>query len=395
MKFLISLIASAIVFSAPAIASAQAAPSSPAPAASPAASPSPSPTPTPKAFQFSGFGDVGITSSSASTGVSNTAGNISGGGLISNRVFDTVDKRPQFHNLNLQAAYTGPIGGKLELSFGDDADVINSYPKFGTQSSVDVTQAYISFTQGKFTLIGGKFETLAGAEVIESPSNLNFSRSFLFGLAVPFTHTGGRLTYAANDKLSLIAGLNKGWDTTKTISSNGDNNRLTTELGLAFNPTSAFSLTAQGYNGTVAVADPAANRKRSLVDIVGTYHFNPNVEAVINFDSGSETNFALSTGGIGTASWNGIAGYISDNITPKLSATLRAETFTDKGGSRTGTDQLLKEATLTFAYTLNPNVILRLEGRKDHSSQSTFALSNGLTRTYNDTIGFETLVKFP
>ena len=384
MKFFIPLIASAIVLTAPAIASAQAAPS-PAPVASPAASPSPAPTPTPKPFQLSGFGDVGLISASAS----------GPNGVVSNRVFDTLDKRPQFHNLNLQAAYVGTIGGKVELSFGDDADVINSYPKFGANSQVDITQAYASFTQGKFTLIGGKFETLAGAEVIESPSDLNFSRSFLFGLAVPFTHTGGRLTYAATDKLSLIVGLNKGWDTTKTISANGDNNRLTTELGLAYNPTSAISLTAQGYNGTVAVADPAANRKRSLVDIVGTYHFNPNLQAVINFDSGSETNFGLSTGGIGTATWNGIAGYISDNITPKLAATLRAETFTDKGGSRTGTDQVLKEATLTFAYTINPNVILRLEGRKDRSNQSTFALSSGLTRSYNDTIGFETLVKFP
>lgn len=386
MKFSRLLIASAIVLSAPAIASAQAVPS-PAPSGSPASSPSPaaSPTPTPKPFQLSGFGDVGLISASAS----------GPNGIVSNRVFDSLDKRPQFHNLNLQAAYTGTIGGKVELSFGDDADVINSYPKFGANSQVDITQAYASLTQGKFTLIGGKFATLAGAEVIESPSNLNFSRSFLFGLAVPFTHTGGRLTYAANDKLSLIAGLNKGWDTTKTISANGDNNRLTTEVGLAYNPTSAISLTAQGYNGTVAVADPAANRKRSLIDIVGTYHFNPNVQAVINFDSGSETNFGLSTGGIGTATWNGIAAYISDNITPKLTATVRAETFTDKGGSRTGTDQLLKEATLTFAYTINPNVILRLEGRKDHSNQSTFARSNGLTRSYNDTIGFETLVKFP
>ena len=152
MKFFIPLIACAIVLSAPAIASAQAAPS-PAPAASP--SPAASPTPTPKPFQFSGFSDVGITSASASSGAVNIAGNNSGGGTISNRVFDTLDKRPQFHNLNLQAAYTGTIGGKLELSFGDDADVINAYPKFGSQSEVDVTQAYASYTQGKFTLIGG------------------------------------------------------------------------------------------------------------------------------------------------------------------------------------------------------------------------------------------------
>jgi len=39
--------------------------------------------------------------------------------------------------------------------------------------------------------MAGKFVTLAGSEVIWSPSNSNFSRSILFG-AIPFTHTGVR-----------------------------------------------------------------------------------------------------------------------------------------------------------------------------------------------------------
>ncbi len=41
------------------------------------------------------------------------------------------------------------------------------------------------------TLKGGKFVTLLGQKVIESPNNLNFSRGYLFGLAIPLTHTGG------------------------------------------------------------------------------------------------------------------------------------------------------------------------------------------------------------
>jgi Putative beta-barrel porin-2, OmpL-like. bbp2 len=36
----------------------------------------------------------------------------------------------------------------------------------------------------------GKFVTLLGAEVIEAPLNMNYSRSFLFGFAIPFTNTG-------------------------------------------------------------------------------------------------------------------------------------------------------------------------------------------------------------
>ncbi len=153
------------------------------------------------------------------------------GNVHHRRVFDDLNQQVQFHNFNVQAAYNGPIGGKIEANFGDDANLINSWPKSqldgapslnGTGTvlsgpSIDLTQAYLSLTSGQFTGIVGRFETLAGAEVIESPSDLNFSRSILFGFAVPFTHTGGRLTWAATSNLSLIAGLNKGWNLTSNL----------------------------------------------------------------------------------------------------------------------------------------------------------------------------------
>ncbi|HMC45522.1 MAG TPA: outer membrane beta-barrel protein, partial [Caballeronia sp.] len=302
------------ILALPAAAFAQ---SSPAP--SPAAvspSPSPTPTPAPKAFTLNGFADTGIVSASAASRTN----------AITGRVFDTLSGQPQFHNLNLTATQTGTIGGKIELSAGDDADVINSYPKFGAQSELDITQAYLSLGAGRFTLIGGKFESLAGAEVIESPSNLDFSRSILFGFAVPFTHTGARLTYAATPQVSLIAGLNKGWDTTRTVAANGDNNRLTAEYGVAWNPGKALSLTAQSYSGIVEPADLAANQRRSLVDLVATYHLNDKLQFVANYDTGSQTNTALLNGAgtvinaSGKPAWNGLAGYVSDALTAKLSA---------------------------------------------------------------------------
>ena len=133
--------------------------------------------------------------------------------------FETQNQQIQFHNFNVQVAYNGPIGGKVEASFGDDANIINSYPKgvFAPNTDIDITQAYVSGTVGPLTGIVGKFETLAGAEVIESPNDLNISRSILFGYAVPFTHTGGRLTWTTTSDLSLIFGINKGWDTTRSL----------------------------------------------------------------------------------------------------------------------------------------------------------------------------------
>ena len=62
----------------------------------------------------------------------------------------------------------------------------------------------------------GKFVTLLGYEVIESPSNLNYSRGYLFGLAIPLTTTGGLVSYSFSDQLSAQAGLVLGWDRSNT-----------------------------------------------------------------------------------------------------------------------------------------------------------------------------------
>ena len=59
---------------------------------------------------------------------------------------------------------------------------------------------------------GGKFVTLLGSEVIEPWSNYNQSHSLLFTYAIPFTHTGGLVSYPITDKISVTAGPVMGWD---------------------------------------------------------------------------------------------------------------------------------------------------------------------------------------
>jgi len=389
-----------------------------APAASPAPSPSPSPTPPPHLLQVSGFADAGYTSASIASGVGPNGGgnNITAGPLgAAPYVFDTQNQSIQFHNFNLQVAYGGPIGGKVEASFGDDASAINSYPKatFAPGTDIDLTQAYLALTSGEFTLDLGKYETLAGAEVIESPSDYNFSRSILFGYAVPFTHTGARLTFAYNGNLSLIAGLNKGWDTSATVTNNGaafaDSNTLTVEGGAAWNPSKAFGITVQGYTGQVeegaSFATPGlfvvtpARPQRSLVDTVITWHESSAWTFVLNGDSGQQTNsnYLDNFGnivGYGTDTWSGVAGYANYAINSVWSATLRAEYLGDYGGLRTGISQRWGEATLTLQYQPVSNVIVRAEVRGDKSNQLFF---NGPTSPYygNSQFGLETIVKWP
>jgi hypothetical protein len=446
--------APAMMSPAPAMMSPAPAMMSPAPAmapamASPAPSPTPTPTPPPHAFQISGYADAGYQSAQwATNAISQTATYTVPPfpATITGRVFDTVQQQIQFHDFNVTASYSGPIGATVEFNGGDDANVINSYPKSvdAPGTGIDLTQAFLSLNSGQFTGIVGKFETLAGAEVIESPSDLNYSRSILFGYAVPFTHTGGRLTWTPNSEFQLIAGLNNGWDTVHSVSSNGDNNNLTIEGGLKFTKGN-LALTIDGYTGNVQEGAAQANTQytcfaypaqcniyagvpggvphRSLLDVVGVYKTGAWLFQY-NADFGTQTNTSiydnvafqttpnyegLEPTGFGTATWSGMAAYVNYTFNSKFSATARAEYLYDGGGSRTGITQRWGEATLTGQYQPAPELIFRAEVRGDRSNQPYFAsggyqpipLPDGTTgfqipRYYtNLQYGLEAIVKWP
>jgi hypothetical protein len=388
-------------------------PAAPATAPSPAPSPSAAPSAPPKLIQFSGFGDVGYSSHIGNT--LTAFGNPPG---FPSRVFDYNDRTVDLQNANVQAALNaGNLTGKLELSAGTDANIIQSWP--GAFNGFDVTQAYLAYQLGKLSVQGGKFETLAGAEVIENPNNLNISRSILFGFAVPFTHTGGRLTYAVTPHLNVIGGVNAGWDEIRST-----NGRLTAEYGFAFNPSSAVSLTAQGYTGfeqlfnytngynpyapssrpgAITTVDSTPNTvqgQRSLIDVVGTVHPTSAATITVNYDHGLQHHVPgptfLTDGQYLNASWSGLAGYASYAFTPKITGSLRYEGFNDPQGYRTvGSPLLWHEGTGTVAYSLTSALTLRAEYRHDLASQPVFQRADGSgLETGAGTYALEALVKF-
>ncbi len=318
--------------------------------------------------------------------------------------------------IDVQLQKTGTVFGKLELTAGTTANVIAAYPYANNpnplQTAFDVTQAYLGYTSGPWSLQAGKYVTLAGAEVIDARSDVNISRSILFGYAIPFTHTGARVTYSPNPLVSLIAGVNNGWDNLK-----GPGGPRTAELGAAYNG-SVIQVAAQAYLGMErfsnaqwsATGDSPAGH-RSLVDVLVTYKATPKLTLVGNFDTARQTAVPLvdSTGApvaggrLMTATWNGAAGYAQYQFTPKLSAALRGETFNDHGGYRTGYDQQWREATLTVAYAPSAPVVFSIEGRADHSNhlvwadQSTFVGPTGFVYGLHNamqSVAAQVLVKF-
>jgi hypothetical protein len=399
LKYLVAAFGAACALSAlPALAQAPAPSPSPSPAvsASPAATPDPAPT---KAWVPSGFAAVQIPNVYGANSFLFTNG-------TSSRTFETLNQQPMFNALNVQAVRSGLIGGKVELEAGTNANVIASYPE--NIDSFDVTQLYASYNPGPFSLIVGKFATLAGAEVIEDPNNVNISRSILFGFAVPFTHTGARLSYSPTSKFSIIGGVDNGWDNLK---GNGTGAK-TAEYGIAYNGP-AISITAQGYSGTERISNVAWDEPvgpslghRSLIDVVGTLKATPSLTFVGNFDRGQQENAPILLGDgtqetnalnqlvFGTDTWTGIAGYGTYQITPRWVASLRGETFIDSGGYRTGFDQHWRETTLTFGYAPSSSLLFRIEGRADASNQAVWTDADGKLRNTLQSVALQAIVKF-
>ena len=335
---------------------------------------------------------------------------LSGLGYFSSGTPDRVfDARHNSFTLN-QAALTiakqpkEGFGAVVNLTAGQDAQVVESYPNTG-QSNFDVTQAYVQYATGSWTVIGGKFVTLAGAETINPTTDTNFSRSILFGYAIPFTHTGFRVTYGLNDQLNLILGLNNGWD---QISD--PNSQKTVEFGAIYTPVKTFSLTVDGYVGTepVSIVNNVASTdsgQRVLIDVVANWAITDQLSVIGNFDYGQQKDNAA--GALTDKyEWSGGALYLNYALNDQWSASLRGEIFDDKNGYRTGVNaggdgQKWKEVTLTLGYAPTKSFLMRFEGRYDKSNVAdAFVESvNNATETtdYNDSqysFAVEAIYKF-
>ena len=317
---------------------------------------------------------------------------LSGVGMFSSgipdRVFDARHDSFAFHQAALTIAHQPKegFGVLVNLTAGQDAEIIKSYPNTGG-SGFDVTQAYLQYAVGPWTLIGGKFVTLAGAETINPTSDTNFSRSILFGYAIPFTHTGFRASYALNDQLSLTLGVNNGWDQLSDA-----NSQKTLEYGVTFTPSKIFSLTLDGYLGREPlaivnnIATPAGG-ERFLSDVVASWSVTGQLTLVGNVDYGRQENDAAGAANA-AYSWDGAALYLNYAINPQWTASLRGEIFDDRNGYRTGVvdangrGQKWKEVTLTVGFAPAQSVLLRFEGRYDKSD-----VSQAFVEEVNDVTG--------
>lgn len=270
---------------------------------------------------------------------------------------------------------TAGVDSQKNHSLGIFRDESDTFP-FRNTNKFDIQEAYVSAQiplGSGLTLKGGKWVTLLGYEVIESPNNLNFSRGYLFGLAIPLTHTGVIGSYTFTDWFSAQAGVILGWDNSQD---NNDSPSFTGQFG--FTPLKDFTLSLNWVAGPEQNDNNANNRY--VLDFVFNYTGIKNLTLGLNIDYGHEDHEAflsgLGTGRDTDATWWGVAAYVAYDWTDKLRTSLRQEYFKDADGARTGFGSALtlSSTTATAQYKIWKGLVGRVEYRHDWADEKAFKI---------------------
>lgn len=288
------------------------------------------------------------------------------------RVFDTDDGSIRLDVVELvvqkEAKDAGSVGFRVDLTAGSAIPSIAAASglfrdaETGKAEDFDLQQAYVTWLpSSKVRLDVGKWVTHMGNELIEGYDgwNDNYSRSFLFGYAIPFTHTGVKATFTATDSLTIMGLVTNGWDNVK------DNNSSKSFGGqVAYNstPVSVFA----NYIGGKERDEESF---RHVLDGIVVIRPVAGLTLTLNADWGQDEDAA---GPGRDARWYGFAGYVKYALSDSFALALRCETFTDRDGFRTGTVQRLTGFTLTPELKVGKHVVLRGEVRHDRSDEDVF-----------------------
>jgi hypothetical protein len=249
-----------------------------------------------------------------------------------------------------------PMGFEVDFGFGKAFDMIHA-GESEPQVFQYLEQAYVSFKPPKakgLEIDFGEFVTSAGAEVIESNNDWNYSRSLLFSWAIPYYHFGLRTSFPVGKHFTGGVQVVNGWN-------NIEDNNTGKTLGL--NGTITYAKWNWANTWYVGPEHNNTNKGwRNLADTVLNLTPPGKANAYLNYDYGHDKNI-----GPGAMVWWGIAGALHIQTTSKIAFTPRVEYYNDHDGFTTGVPQHIKEFTMTGEYKWMEGVLSRFEYRRDWS----------------------------
>ena len=310
-----------------------------------------------------------------------------------NDYYNFNDKTNQF---NLSAAKLSlshdadPVGARIDLLFGRTNEIINAPWTASNSSDADqlkyIEQAFITFKPAKakgLTLDFGKFVTSAGAEVIESKDNWNYSRSLLFVNMLPYWHFGLRSAIPTSAANTVGLQVVNGWNNVNK--SNG---------GVTIGLTEAYVKPKYSYNLNYYVGPEHADTQqgyRNLIDTTLLLTPTAKLSAYINYDYLQERNAAYTNGKWVTTDLDthmqGLAVAAKYQLDGKQAFAGRYEYGVDNVSSDSSVHATLQEFTATYEYKWLEGLLTRLEYRHDWSDQKAFTYGDNAYNTkHQDTL---------
>jgi Putative beta-barrel porin-2, OmpL-like. bbp2 len=312
-----------------------------------------------------------------------------------------VDKAPDASSTESRMGY------HVAAAYGEAAASINGSDLTGDGSNFFIKEAYGSYLApiGKgLTVTVGKFVTNAGAEVIESNANWNYSRSILFYYAIPYFHFGAKAAYTFNPKWSANVSLVNGWNNSAICHDcgTGQSSGLTYGASVTYTPNAKWSAIENYYAGPVVDfngSSPIVTDWKQLFDTIVTYTPNSKWSFMLNGDYGfGPKQYICVTSGCDeddeaitkihsqalppgvhqfgpAATWWGVAGYAKYTINPKSNFAVRYEYYDDPQGYTGlgfGDKAFAQEVTGTYSYNVTSGLLVRGEYRYDFASEPIF-----------------------
>ena len=306
-----------------------------------------------------------------------------------NQLYNFNDKANSAHLSFTKVSFekaSGILGFRVDAGTGRTVDIVGGGDD-APRGFRYLEQMYVEFRPPKahgIQIDFGKFVTSAGAEVIESNSNWNYSRALLFAFAIPYYHFGVRSTIPVTKTFTTGVQVVNGWN------SLGVNNGMKT-VGLVGNFTFKKGTWSNVYyTGPQQEGPGITNRAyRQLFDTNLVLNPNSKTSVYLNFDYGSDKlKFAP------RSTWVGLAGAARFQLNNRFAFTPRLEVFDDRNGFSTGSVQTVKELTLTGEMKLHEGLISRLEYRRDMSDQPFYDRGTGVMVAKNQSTVTLALIAF-
>jgi hypothetical protein len=264
------------------------------------------------------------------------------------------------------------VGFRTDLDFGKTADLVAAYEPEGSDGKEiykHIQQAYGSLLTGKVQWDVGKFVTIHGAEVIESQDNWNYTRSVLFGYAIPFYHLGVRASLPVNDKFTLTGLVVNGWNNSSEIYCG----MPCLGLGATLKPSSKVTWVANFMSGQET---EDATDNRNLFDTTLTLALSPKLSLMANYDYGKE----------GDTTWWGLAAYAKLQAKPTWALVGRYEYLDDTDGGFMTFGTKAQTLTVTSDHLIAGGLKMRLEYRTDFADEAIFPKDDGSSKKSQTTL---------